>query len=70
MQCFSLHDDKRTKCTLITMYFSDAFLNTTVTIDTNYAKCVRNRKKKISINVVLKYERQQVKRQTYDKTGR
>ena len=52
------------------MYFSDAFLNTTVTIDTNYAKCVRNRKKKISINVVLKYERQQVKRQTYDKTGR
>jgi len=71
MHCFSLHDDTRMKCTLITVHFSDPFLNIPVTIDTNYVKCVRNSKKKkiISIHVLLKNERQQVKRHTYDKTG-
>jgi len=71
-QCFSLHDDTRMKCTFITMHFSDPFLNITVTVDTNYVKCARNRKKKklfISTYVILKSKRQQVKRHTYDKTG-
>ena len=46
MQRFSLHDDTRTKHTLITMHFSDPFLNTTFTIDINYVKLSKTAKKK------------------------
>jgi hypothetical protein len=70
MQCFSLTDDTRMKFTLITMHFSDPLLNIIVTVDTNYVKCAKNSKKIfVSINVLFKNERQQVKRHTYDKTG-
>jgi len=55
MQCFVLHDDTRTKCTLITVHFSDQFLNIPVTIDTNYVKCVRNSKKKNFLLVYIYY---------------
>jgi len=54
-QCFSLHDDTRMKCTFITMHFSDPFLNITVTVDTNYVKCAKNRKKKNFLFLYMYY---------------